>query len=69
MGRYLLDGRKPQSYKGAVRRFKSEMQFGRVGQGCRKRMFKLIDEGVAFKHADSFLDKLCDFLVRDFHIA
>ncbi|KAF8430857.1 hypothetical protein L210DRAFT_3561434 [Boletus edulis BED1] len=60
MGRYLLDGRKPQSYKGA---------FGRVGQGCRKRMFKLIDEGVAFKHADSFLDKLCDFLVRDFHIA
>lgn len=68
MGRYLLDGRNPQPYEEAVRRFKSETQFGRVGKGCREVMFKLLDEGAAFKHVDRFIDQLCDHLVQELHL-
>ncbi|KAF8547669.1 hypothetical protein OG21DRAFT_1424357, partial [Imleria badia] len=68
MGQYLLDGRNPQPYDEAVRCFKLEMEFGRMGRGCKEGMFRLIDEGSAFKHADHFIDKLCNQLVTKLHL-
>ena len=68
MGRYLLDGRNPQPYDDAVRRFKSEMEFGCMGKGCKEAMFQLIDEGTAFKRADYFIDELCDRLLAKLHM-
>ncbi|KAF8121480.1 hypothetical protein EV363DRAFT_1185666 [Boletus edulis] len=65
MGRYLLDGRNPQPYEDAVRRFKTEMQFGRMGKGCREKMFELLEEGSAFQHADHFIDDLCDYHINE----
>ncbi|KAF9236043.1 hypothetical protein BU15DRAFT_77351 [Melanogaster broomeanus] len=62
MGRFLLDGRNPQPYRAAVRRFK-EMRFGRVGKGCKEAMFKLIDEGAASKAAEHMITEVCDRLV------
>ncbi|KAG6373521.1 hypothetical protein JVT61DRAFT_6162 [Boletus reticuloceps] len=67
MGCYLLDGWNPQPYDEAVRRFKTEMQFGRVGKGCKEKMFELLEEGSAFKCADHFIDELCDYLVNELH--
>jgi len=68
MGRLLLDGRNPQPYDDAVKCFKSEVQFGRMGRGCRDMMFQVLDEGEAFKHADHFVDDLCDRLIKDLHL-
>ena len=65
MGRYLLDGRNPQSYNEAVRCFKLEMHFGHMGMGCRDKMFQLLDGGHAFQHAECFIDKLCDYLIKE----
>ncbi|KAF8124432.1 chitin synthase-domain-containing protein [Boletus edulis] len=65
MGRCLLDGRNPQPYDEAVRRFKSEMQFGRVGKGCKEKMFQLLDDGAAFKRGDLFVEEVCDYLVSE----
>ncbi|KAG1884083.1 hypothetical protein F4604DRAFT_1574904 [Suillus subluteus] len=63
MGRFLLDGRNPQPYDDAVKRFK-ELQFGRVSEGCKDLMFKILDQGVAFKHAEQFVSETCSFLVE-----
>ncbi|KAG1857218.1 hypothetical protein C8R48DRAFT_804605 [Suillus tomentosus] len=63
MGRFLLDGRNPQPYDDAVKRFK-ELQFGRVSEGCKDLMFKILDQGAAFKHAQQFLSETCSFLVE-----
>ena len=68
MGRYLLDGRNPQPYDAAIRRFKLEMQFGRVGKGCKEKMFRLLEDGAAFKRAELFVDELCDYLIKELHI-
>jgi len=68
MGRYLLDGRNPQPYDAAIVRFKSEMQFGRVGKGCKEKMFRLLEGGAAFKHAELFVDELCDYLIKELRI-
>ncbi|KAG2089237.1 uncharacterized protein F5147DRAFT_587260 [Suillus discolor] len=63
MGHFLLDGRNPQPYDDAVKRFK-ELQFGRVSEGCKDLMFKILDQGAAFKHAKQFLSETCSFLVE-----
>ncbi|KIJ59589.1 hypothetical protein HYDPIDRAFT_33029 [Hydnomerulius pinastri MD-312] len=63
MGRFLLDGRNPQPYGEAVKRFK-EMHFGRVGEGCKDSMFRFIGQGTAFEFAEHFVNELCDHLVR-----
>ena len=68
MARYLLDGRNPQPFKEAVRRFKTEMQFGRVGKGCKAKMFQLLDDGIAFERAEDFVTEVCDHLVAQFHL-
>ncbi|KAG1819327.1 hypothetical protein EV424DRAFT_1323472 [Suillus variegatus] len=63
MARFLLDGRNPQPYREAVKRFK-DMQFGRVSGGCKELMFKIIGEGAAFNHADQFVDEACSRLAE-----
>ncbi|KAG1855612.1 hypothetical protein F4604DRAFT_1685709 [Suillus subluteus] len=63
MGRFLLDGRNPQLYDDAIKRFK-ELQFGCVSEGCKDLMFKILDQGAAFKHAEQFVSETCSFLVE-----
>ncbi|OAX37464.1 hypothetical protein K503DRAFT_857339 [Rhizopogon vinicolor AM-OR11-026] len=63
MGRFLLDGRNPQPYREAVKRFKV-MQFGRVGRGCKELMFKILERGAAFHYADQFIEHACNRLVE-----
>ena len=62
MGCLLLDGRNPQPYYEAAKRFK-DLQFGRVSSGCKEIMFKVIDKGAGFNHAGEFIDESCDRLV------
>ncbi|KAI6149883.1 hypothetical protein BKA82DRAFT_4474181 [Pisolithus tinctorius] len=64
MGRFLLDGRNPQPYFDAVKRFR-KMQFGRMAPGCQKLMFQVLERGVAFKYADTFITDVCQGLVDD----
>lgn len=63
MGRFLLDGRNAQPYGDAVKCFK-KMSFGRVSEGCKEIMFKILDQGVAFQHAEHFVSEACQFLVE-----
>lgn len=63
MGRFLLDARNPQPYSDAVKRFK-ELKFGRVSEGCKELMFKLLDQGAAFHHAEHFISEACHLLVE-----
>lgn len=60
MARFLLDGRNPQPFGAAVKRFR-EMQFGRMGSGCRTLVFQVIEGGVALRHAEVFIKD-------DFHL-
>ncbi|KAG2358443.1 hypothetical protein BDR07DRAFT_1247243, partial [Suillus spraguei] len=41
MGWFLLNGRNPQPYGDALKRFK-ELLFGRVSEGCKELMFKIL---------------------------
>ncbi|KAG2738471.1 hypothetical protein P692DRAFT_20882620 [Suillus brevipes Sb2] len=63
MGCFLLDGRNPQPYGDAVKRFK-DMLFGRVSEGCKDLMFKILDDGAAFRHAEHFVTEACQFLLE-----
>lgn len=65
MGRFLLDGRNPKPFSDAVERFR-EMQFGRMGAGCQKLMFRILERGVGFRYADAFVSNICDGLVNEF---
>ena len=69
MGCYLLDGRNPQPYDKAVRRFRLEAEFGRMGKGCKEKMFRLMNDGTAFRHADIFIDELCNRLITELHLS
>jgi hypothetical protein len=62
MSQFLLDGRNPQPYSDAAKHFK-DMSFGRVSKGCKDVMFKILDEGAAFRHADHFTTEACQFLL------
>lgn len=68
MGRFLLDGRNPQPYRDAAKRFK-EMTLGRVNEKCKAFMFRMIDEGDAFNAVDCFITDICDRLVEQLHLA
>ncbi|KAG1742890.1 hypothetical protein EDB19DRAFT_1633654 [Suillus lakei] len=63
MGWFLLDGRNPQPYSDAVKCFK-KLKFGRVSEGCKDLMFKILDQGAAFHHAEHFISEACCFLVE-----
>ncbi|KAG2366300.1 hypothetical protein BDR07DRAFT_1274782, partial [Suillus spraguei] len=63
MGWFLLNGRNPQPYGDALKRFK-ELSFGRVSEGCKKLMFKILDEGALFRHTEHFASEACRFLVE-----
>ncbi|KAJ8586970.1 hypothetical protein M405DRAFT_742712 [Rhizopogon salebrosus TDB-379] len=63
MGRFLLDGRNPQPYGEAVKRFK-DLKFGRVSRGCKELMFKIIEQETAFAHANQFIEETCNRLVE-----
>ncbi|KAG1827298.1 uncharacterized protein BJ212DRAFT_1257044, partial [Suillus subaureus] len=62
MGQFLLNGRNPQPYSDAVKCFK-ELKFGQVSEGCKELMFKLLDQGAAFHHAEHFISEACHLLV------
>ncbi|KAG1824582.1 uncharacterized protein BJ212DRAFT_1260545, partial [Suillus subaureus] len=63
MGCFLLNGRNPQPYGDAIKCFK-DMLFGHVSEGYKDLMFKILDEGVAFHHAEHFITKACQFLLE-----
>ena len=65
MGRFLLDGRNPQPFSDAVKHFR-KMQFGRMGNGCQKLMFDVLERGVGFQHANVFIADICDGFVKQF---
>ncbi|KAI9568350.1 hypothetical protein HD554DRAFT_761658 [Boletus coccyginus] len=67
MGRFLLDGRNPQPYSDAVRRFK-QLQFGRMGIGCRALMLKVIDDGLGFRYVETFIENVCQGLANDMQL-
>ena len=68
MGRFLLDGRNPQPYRDATKRFK-EMSFGQVNEKCKMLIFHTIDEGHAFNAVDCLITDICDHLVQQLHLA
>jgi hypothetical protein len=51
MGRFLLDGRNPLSYDEAVKRFEI-LDFGEMGDGCKRDMLTVVKDGVGFRHAN-----------------
>ncbi|KAI6031200.1 hypothetical protein PISMIDRAFT_26888 [Pisolithus microcarpus 441] len=57
----------PQPFSDAIKRF-CEMQFGRMGRGCQQLMFQVLDRGVAFRYADTFVKDVCQGLVHDLGI-
>ncbi|KAG1801244.1 uncharacterized protein BJ212DRAFT_1286628, partial [Suillus subaureus] len=63
IGHFLLNGRNPQPYGDAIKCFK-DMLFGHVSEGCKDLMFKILNEGVAFHHAEHFITKACQFLLE-----
>ncbi|KAI6017255.1 hypothetical protein PISMIDRAFT_29524 [Pisolithus microcarpus 441] len=67
MGRFLLDGRNLQPFSDAIKHFR-EMQFGRMGHGCQQLMFQVLNHGVAFRYADTFVKDVCQGLVHDLGI-
>jgi len=67
MGCFLLDGRNPQPFGDAVKRFQ-QMEFGRMGTGCQKLMFQILGRGVGFRYADVFITEVCNVLVDELHL-
>jgi hypothetical protein len=65
ISRFLLDGRNLQPFGDAVKRFR-KMQFGRMGTGCQKLMFDVLERGAGFQHANVFIADICHGLVKQF---
>ncbi|KAG2069312.1 hypothetical protein BDR04DRAFT_710620 [Suillus decipiens] len=63
MGWFLLDARNPQPYSDAVKHFK-ELKFGWVSGGCKELMFKSLDQGATFHHAEHFISEASHILVK-----
>ncbi|OAX38710.1 hypothetical protein K503DRAFT_770217 [Rhizopogon vinicolor AM-OR11-026] len=55
----LLDGGNPQPY--------SEV-FGRISRGYKELIFKILEQGAAFNHANQFIEEACNRLVEQFDI-
>ncbi|KAH7904391.1 hypothetical protein BJ138DRAFT_1019193 [Hygrophoropsis aurantiaca] len=65
MGRCLLDGRNPQSYREAIERFE-RMQFGQMNVQCWRDMLHFIKERLAFQRADDLIREKCNELMETF---
>jgi hypothetical protein len=63
MGRFLLDGRNPLSYDEAFRRFEV-LKFGRMGDGCKDDMLKLVKDGLGFAHGYTCVDSVTSRLLN-----
>ena len=42
----------------------NDMSFGHVSEACKDLMFKILDEGAAFRHAEHFTSEACQFLLE-----
>jgi hypothetical protein len=62
MGRLILDGRNPLSFEEAFKRFEI-LKFGRMGEGCKKEMLKLVKAGFGFSHCDACVEAVGKRLV------
>ena len=56
MGRMLLDGRNPKSYKDALRLFEELTEIGNVSLGCWHLMITKLRGGLAFIREDEFIE-------------
>ncbi|KAF8957601.1 hypothetical protein BDZ97DRAFT_1669794, partial [Flammula alnicola] len=61
MGRFLLDGRHELSWDEAISRFEN-MQFGDVGEGCRKAMILQLKQGDAYRQGENLIKITADEL-------
>ena len=50
MGRLILDGRNPLTFDEAFKRFEV-LKFGRMSDGCKKDMLRLVKGGMGFSHS------------------
>lgn len=68
MGRFLLDGRNPQSFDDAILQFQG-LSYGAMSPECWRKMIKCVKEGKAFLHEDDLVDRavqgLADFIIRE----
>lgn len=66
MGRFLVDGRNPQSFNDAVQQFQG-LSYGGMSPECWRNVVKFVKEGRAFLHEDDLLDltarSLAEFLI------
>lgn len=61
IGRFLLDGRNPQPYNDAFRRFE-EMEIGAVTLECWRAMISTVKGRAAFRHEQAFIDRAAKHL-------
>ncbi|KZP14240.1 hypothetical protein FIBSPDRAFT_981009 [Athelia psychrophila] len=54
MGRFLLDGRNPQNWDGAMARFE-DFECGRMGTACKERGMEVMRSRVAFEYSDKLI--------------
>lgn len=57
MGRFLLDGRNPQSWNAAVEQFQL-LQFGKMAEGCKEHIMAVVLRGTGFAHAETLVSNL-----------
>ncbi|KAI5982410.1 hypothetical protein EDD15DRAFT_2323847 [Pisolithus albus] len=56
MGRFLVDGRNPQSFDHAILQFQG-LSYGSMNPECWRKMIKCVKEGKAFVHEDDLVDR------------
>jgi hypothetical protein len=67
MARFILDGRNPLTYSEAFERFKV-LKFGKMGQGCKDGMLKLVEKGHGFRHADRSVENVGALLAETINV-
>ncbi|KIK25394.1 hypothetical protein PISMIDRAFT_96860, partial [Pisolithus microcarpus 441] len=67
MGWFLHDGRNLKPSSDAIKHF-HKMQFGQMSHGCQQLMFQVLNHGVAFQYANTFVKDVCQGLVHDLGI-
>ena len=63
MGRYLLDGRNPQTHTKAIHLFQN-LEFGAVGHGCRNIMFEMLTDERVTRHERQFVTDIIRDLLK-----
>jgi hypothetical protein len=63
MGRYILDGRNPQTHTEAIQLFRN-LEFGAAGHGCRNIMFEMLTEERVTRHERQFVTDVIQDLVK-----